>query len=213
MRRHFASFAAIAAIFTLVACDVADDTWTQDEGIVSMVGENGLLQRDLDLDGSDDYLEISGATVRMGEVQLNAGEAIVRSITEGTMDKFIFHTDVNYKYDVIIEPVSGDPDLFTNLSEGVSPSDYDCTSQEDEGEQDYCTVSGGTSGSYYALVEGVTDTVYVALLVESPTNCHSQGAGQIICSDLCTCGLYEGTCSVDEDCSEGLSCTDSLCSY
>ena len=211
MRRHFTLFAAAAAIFTLVACDVADDTSTTDNEVYAGQGDASLdptqsvLTEDLDL---------FEAELRVYDTTLNPGEAVVVSIDEGDLDKYVFFTDVNMKYDVIVDPVSGDPDLYTNLGSEVGPNDYTCAPQMDEGEMEACDgVLGGTNGEYHAAVEGATDTVFVMLLVESPESCSGNAAGPAGCSDLCPCGLGEGTCAVDDDCAAGLSCIDEICDY
>jgi len=212
MRRHFALFTAIAAIFTLVACDVADDTWTSGDDIYA-----GQDQASLDPSQSvlEEDMELFEAVLREYDTTLNPGEAVVVSIDEGDLEKYVFFTDVNMKYDVIVDPVSGDPDLYTALSGNVGPNDYECAPQMAEGEMEACDgVLGGSNGEYHAAVEGATDAVFVMMLVESPSDCGAgNAAGPSGCSDLCPCGLGEGSCSVDDDCAAGLSCIDDVCDY
>ena len=211
MRRYFSLFAALAALFTLVACDTAGDISSSECGIHAGQGDVSLDPSQSVLDEGIDLFE---AVLREYDTTLNPGEAVVVSIDEGDLDKYVFFTDVNMKYDVIVDPVSGDPDLYTNLGSNVGPSEYTCAPQMAEGEMEACEgVLGGTNGEYHAAVEGATDAVFVMLLVESPESCSGNAAGPAGCSDLCPCGLGEGSCSVDDDCALGLSCIDELCDY
>jgi len=211
MRRHFALFAAFTALFTLVACDVADESSRSDDGIYAGQGDATPTPTESVLNEDIDLFE---AVLREYDTPLNPGVAVVVSIDEGDIETYVFHTDVGMKYDVIVDPVTGDPDLYTNLGSDVGPAAYDCASQEDEGEMEACDgVLGGSNGQYHAAVEGATDAVYVMLLIESPIDCAVGNAAGPGCSDACPCGLGEGSCSVDDDCADGLGCFDGICDY
>lgn len=211
MTRIATSIAAIALCLSFVACAVDGSLDTTDQAVADQelyAGQDAATQ----VDDEYEFIDHDGATPHVGSVTLIPGAEVVRSLTTGDIDRFEFATQPGMKYDVIVSPVSGDADLYTHLDYYISPTYNDCAPKLGEEELEHCTATGGTTGEYYAVVEGASDTVYVALVVETDTTCQSQG-GAPVCSDICPCGFEEGSCSVDDQCSKGLTCQGSVCTY
>lgn len=215
MTRITTSIAAIACCLSFVACAVDGDIDGRDQAFVAgddtlnpWVGNNAEAA----VNDQYEFVDQDGATPHVGEITLTPGTEVVRSLTAGDTDRFRFATQPGMKYDVIVSPVSGDPDLYTHLDYYISPTFNDCAPKLGEDELERCPADPGSTGEYYAVVEGVTAAVFVALVVETNTTCQSMG-NTPVCSDLCPCGFEEGSCTADDQCSKGLSCQDNLCTY
>lgn len=215
---------AIASLFT--ACTTEFDTSTGDDALIadnSMDYEPaGVLDAQVNLYDSEDRtlaqnslegptFDADQAAPHISAVTLTPGEELVRAIDAGVWDHFQFATNWDMKYDVVINTVSGNADLYTHLGDDISDITYTCHADHSGDAQDACNLTGGTSGQYFAMAEGVEASVYSVLLVESPITCGATQPGT--CSPACPCGLDEGTCAADDDCADGLSCNANVCAY
>ena len=215
MTRIATSIAAVAFCLSFVACAVDGSIDGHDEAVVA--GDDTLNPwvgngAEAMVNDEYDFIDNDGVTPHVGEITLTPGAEVVRSLTTGDTDRFRFATQPGMKYDVIISPVSGNPDLYTHLDYYISPTFNDCAPKLDEDELEHCPADAGTTGEYYAVVEAASDTVFVALVVETDTTCQTMG-GTPVCSDLCPCAFEEGSCAADDQCSKGLTCQGSLCTY
>lgn len=225
MTRTLTITALIAFAASFTACTTEFDTSTGDDAFVAEHGPSyspdGVLEAQVNLydreSGSLADVSLSGPTLEgaaphMSAIELTPGQEIVRAIDQGVVDHFEFATNWDKKYDVIVNTASGNVDLYTHLSDSISSIEWTCSSDKEGEGVDFCNLTGGTSGQYFAMAEGVDASVYSILLVESPISCGAGAPG--VCSLACPCGLDEGTCDADEDCAMGLSCGDSnVCSY
>ena len=185
-------------------------------------GPAGVLEAQVNLYDSEDRTladnsldgptyDADGAAPHMSAISLTPGEEVVRAVAEGVADHFEFATTWDMKYDVIINTVSGDVDLYSHLGEDISAINYTCASNKEGDELESCALTGGTSGQYYAMAEGIDASVYAVLLVESPIACGAAAPGT--CTQACPCGLDEGSCDADNACAQGLSCISNVCTY
>jgi hypothetical protein len=226
MTRTLTIVAILAFAATFTACTTEFDTSTGDDAFLADHGASyspdGVLDAQVNLyDRESDSLAgnslngpthgMEGAAPHMSAIELTAGQELVRAIDQGVADTFEFATQWDMKYDVIVNTASGNVDLFTHLSQDISTIEWTCSSNKAGEGVDACNLTGGTSGQYYAMAEGVDASVYSVLLVESPISCGAGAPG--VCSPACPCGLDEGTCDADEGCATGLSCLDNVCSY
>ena len=224
MTRTLTITALIAFAVTFTACTTEFDTSTGDDAFVADQGASfspdGVLDAQVNLyDRESDSLAdhsltgptLEGAAPYMSAIELTAGQEIVRAIDQGVVDHFEFATNWDMKYDVVVNTASGNVDLYTHLADSISTIEWTCSSDKAGEGVDFCNLTGGTSGQYFALAEGVDASVYSILLVESPISCGAGAPG--VCSPACPCGLDEGTCDADEGCATGLSCLSNVCSY
>ena len=224
MTRTLTIVAILALASTLTACTTEFDTSVGDDALVADNDLNlepaGVLDAQFDLHDFEDRTvahndlqgpTFDGAVPHMTAVTLNPGEELVRAIDTGVWDHFVFATDWDMKYDVVIIPHSGNVDLYTHLGDDISDITFSCHADHAGDAQDACNLTGGTSGQYHAMAEGMEASVYSVLLVESPITCGATMPGT--CSVACPCGLDQGTCAADDDCADGLSCNSNVCSY
>ena len=216
----FAFAATFTACTTEFDTSVGDDAFLADDSID--LEADGILDAQVNLYDSEDRTlahnslegptyDAAGAAPHMSAVALVPGEEVVRAIDEGVVDHFEFATDWSMKYDVVINVVSGDVDLYTHLSDDISTINYTCASNKDGDDLETCALTGGTSGQYFAMAEGAVASVYSVLLVESPISCGAAMPGTY--TPGCPCGMNEGTCDADDDCADGLSCASEMCTY
>ncbi len=114
------------------------------------------------------------------------------------------------RYDFLLfrDSTTGDPDLYTSTSSGVSPTNYDCGPQVDGSKTELCTLEPTSSGWHYLLVHGYSGPVdYTLYVVESDAGCHTGDPGDAgYCSASCTCGWTLSDCDSDSECGTGLTC-------
>jgi len=123
--------------------------------------------------------------------------------------QYSFAVTGGQRYDIILRPSVGDVDLYSNDSDPVSQSQWDCRPLLAGSKEEVCTITPTSSGTQYLMVHVYSgDADFNLWVIESDTGCHSGSAGSTShCSASCTCGYELGNCDSDAECGGGLKCT------
>jgi hypothetical protein len=131
--------------------------------------------------------------------------------TSSTDGSHYFTATAGYRYDILLfrESASGNVDLYTDDSSGVSTTQYDCRSILSDGSMtDQCSITPGSTRTQYVAVHSTTGSVQYGLyIVESDAGCHTGNPGDAsYCTTSCTCGWEFADCDSNAECAPGLTC-------
>ena len=146
--------------------------------------------------------EESATAIESGAPEVGSGDA-------GATKEYRFDVTAGKVYNVIVETVSGDLDLYTKDQSPLSPEDYQCASVNTPGETENCPTDQTDRSEYFALLTFNEATDFVILVVESDPGCHGGfvNGDPTYCTVECPCGLNEGDCGEDDSkCATGLFC-------
>jgi hypothetical protein len=102
-----------------------------------------------------------------GSTAIGVGSTVTGSVGAGGQKKYSFSITSGQRYTVTLVPASGDPDLYTSNSSGISTSNYQCRPYLGGLQIEACTFIAPWTGTNYALIHGYTAAGY-SLKVTSP---------------------------------------------
>ncbi len=142
--------------------------------------------------------------------ELTVGMSLGGSVGAGEEVYYWLPTFDSKRYDVFVETVSGDVDLYVNDDHTISEAEHDCASTEEAGEAELCTVADGGDDDVWVMVKGNATSLFRVMYVESDPTCHAGVNGEeAYCTEDCPCTVGEGDCAGVEDvCALGLRCMD-----
>jgi hypothetical protein len=123
-----------------------------------------------------------------------------------------FPVTAGRRYDIILRPSAGDPDLYSRAGSPVSQSQFDCRPYLSGSAEEVCTITPTSSGTQYVMVHVYSGPADWNLwVIEGDEGCHSGSPGDDDhCSASCRCGYELGDCDSDSDCAGGLSCVSGV---
>jgi len=139
------------------------------------------------------------------ELAIGVEETI--TLAEDETVYYYFDTVSGYQYDVLVNSVTGDADLYTHPTDDLDINTYTCRPYYVGEAVEDCTITGNGNGEYWVMIHGYEASDIDVIVVESPANCH---VGQIgrnrYCRNNCPCGYALGSCNSDNQCADGLTC-------
>lgn len=193
-------------VWKLIGVTSYGDQWCQLYGVSTRVDAN--------LSWLAPMLEADGTEPPSG-IELTIGQQMGGTVGAGDEVLYWFPTFDNLRYDVLVETVVGDVDLYVSDSNVVSADFNTCASEEATGEPENCSVPDGGTHGYWALVKGHAASMFLINYVESDSACHvGQNGEAAYCTEECPCTAGEGDCQEsDALCALGLQCRDTGIDY
>lgn len=137
------------------------------------------------------------------------GDWIETAIAQSTQKTYSFPVTRGKRYDIILRPSVGDPDLYSRATDWPSLSQYDCRPYLDGLAEEVCTFTASGNGTHYLMVNVYSGPASWNLwVIESASgSCHvGSSGGYSHCSATCPCGYELGDCDSDAECGGGLEC-------